>query len=131
MNAIKENKAFYGDPDLLAQGLLTCSFVFDPGNDDLKGGAYTLRSSKDDFYHWQNGERIGAEKTPDKPADESAETGQENKDTKRKWEGKIEPKPPEILQKILWILKYGREHWKLVLLAILVLLICCIWSLLQ
>lgn len=65
--------------------------------------------------------------TTEKPA----EAEQENKDTKRKWEGEIEPKPPEILQKILWILKYDREHWRLVLLAILVLLICCIWSLLQ
>lgn len=55
MSKIKENKAFYGDPDLLAQGFLNCSFVFDPGNDDLKGGAYTLRSWKDDFYEWQNG----------------------------------------------------------------------------
>ncbi len=60
-----------------------------------------------------------------------AETEQENKDTKRKREGEIEPKPPEIIQKILWILKHGREHWKLVLLAILVLLICFILTLLK
>jgi len=60
-----------------------------------------------------------------------AKTRQENKDTKRKREGEIEPKPPEILQKILWIRKYGREYWKLVLLAILVLLIYCIWTLLK
>ncbi len=36
--------------------------------------------------------------------------------------GQIEPKPPEILQKILWILKYGRKHWWLILLAILLML---------
>lgn len=56
-----------------------------------------------------------------------AETKQENKDAKREREGMIQPKPPEIFQKILWIQKYGRKHWKLVFLAILIVL--CIWIL--
>jgi len=60
---------------------------------------------------------------PQKPA----ETEQENKDAKREREGLIQPKPPEIFQKILWIQKYGRKHWKLVTLAILIVL--CIWIL--
>lgn len=34
--------------------------------------------------------------------------------------GELEPKQPEILQEILWIRKYGRKHWKLILLAILI-----------
>ena len=42
---------------------------------------------------------------------------QENKDTKGEEEGTIKPIPPEILQKILWLWKYGLKHWKLVLLA--------------
>ncbi len=52
---------------------------------------------------------------------------QENKDAKREREGMIQPKPPEIFQKILWIKKYGRKHWKLVSLAIFIVL--CIWIL--
>lgn len=39
----------------------------------------------------------------------------------------IEPKTPEILQKILWILKYGRRHWKLLFVAVFFFL--CIWIL--
>ena len=37
--------------------------------------------------------------------------------------GELEPKPPESLQKLLWMLKYGRKHWKLIVLFILILLI--------
>ncbi len=58
---------------------------------------------------------------------EPAKTRQENKDAKREREGMIQPKPPEIFQKILWIQKYGRKHWKLMSLAILIVL--CIWIL--
>jgi len=47
----------------------------------------------------------------------------ENKSVKEKQEGILEPKPPEILQKILWVLKYGRRYWWLILLAIFILLI--------
>ncbi len=46
---------FYGDPDYIAQGLLTSDYVYDPGGTGLEGGAYTLRSWRDDFYHWQDG----------------------------------------------------------------------------
>jgi len=60
-------------------------------------------------------------------AEKPAETEQENKDAKREREEMIQPKPPEIFQKILWIKKYGRKHWKLVFLAILIVL--CIWIL--
>jgi len=60
-------------------------------------------------------------------AKKSAEKCQGNKATNRKQEGKIEPKAPEILQKILWVWKYGRNHWILVSSAILFLLI--IWIL--
>ncbi len=56
-----------------------------------------------------------------------AETEQENKYAKREREEMIQPKPPDIFQKILWIQKYGRKHWKLVSFAILILL--CIWFL--
>lgn len=62
-----------------------------------------------------------------KQEEKPIETEQKNKDAKREREGMIQPKPPEILQKILWILKYGRRHWKLVSLAILIVL--CIWIL--
>ena len=60
-------------------------------------------------------------------AETPAETKQENNNAKREREGMIQPKPPEIFQKILWIQKYGRKHWKLVSLAILIVL--CIWIL--
>ncbi|MGA2679221.1 MAG: hypothetical protein ABSF37_07970 [Sedimentisphaerales bacterium] len=36
--------------------------------------------------------------------------------------GILEPKPPEFLQKLLWVLKHGRNHWKLILLAAIILL---------
>lgn len=62
------------------------------------------------------------------PERKSAEMGQGNKKTKGEREGEIEPKPPEIFQKILWILKYGRKHWKLVSLAILIVLFIWILS---
>jgi hypothetical protein len=58
-----------------------------------------------------------------------AETEHENRDTKRKREGMIEPKPPEILQKALWVLKYGRHYWKLILLVVFVILISSIFVL--
>ncbi len=45
---------------------------------------------------------------------------QEIKGTKGE-EGMIKPKPPEFLQNLLWILKYGRKHWWLLILAALVL----------
>jgi len=51
-------RAFYTDADNIAQGLLDCSFVFDPGGKSLKGGAFTLRWWRDDFYVWQNGRYI-------------------------------------------------------------------------
>jgi len=41
----------------------------------------------------------------------------------KKQNGMLEPKPPEILQKILWVLKYGRKHWKLIILAIVLLFV--------
>lgn len=56
--------------------------------------------------------------------EEPTETEQ---DTKREREGTIEPKPPEIVQKILWVWKYGRKKWKLLLVA--VFLLFCIWFL--
>lgn len=51
----KDLTGFYGDPDYIAQGILTSDFVFDPGGKGLEGGAFTLRSWRDDFYHWQDG----------------------------------------------------------------------------
>ena len=51
----KETQVFYSDPDYIAQGILTSDFIFDPDGKSLKGGAYTLRSWRDDFYVWQNG----------------------------------------------------------------------------
>ena len=70
---------------------------------------------------------IDAETSKQHDAEKPAETKQENKDAKREREGMIQLKPPEIFQKILWIKKYGRKHWKLVSLAILIVL--CIWIL--
>jgi len=55
------------------------------------------------------------------------ETEQGNKVTKGEQEGMIKPIPPEILQKILWVWKYGRNQWKLLSLAIFIIL--CIWIL--
>lgn len=53
--AKKDVKAWLGDPDHIAQGILTCDFVYDPGGKGLEGGAFTLRSWRDDFYHWRDG----------------------------------------------------------------------------
>lgn len=46
---------FVGSSDHIAQGFLNCSYVYDAGGKGLEGGAYTLRSWRDDFYHWQDG----------------------------------------------------------------------------
>jgi hypothetical protein len=46
-----------------------------------------------------------------------------------KQEGFLEPKPPESLQKLLWIRQHWRKHWKLMLLAIAILLIPSIFVL--
>lgn len=51
----KEIKIFCSDPDLIADGLLQSDYVFDPGGKDLKGGAWTLRWWRDDFYRWVEG----------------------------------------------------------------------------
>ncbi len=58
-----------------------------------------------------------------------AERERGNKDTRSAREGMIEPKPPEIFQKILWTWKYGRQHWKLVCAGILVLLVSGMYAL--
>jgi len=65
------------------------------------------------------------EKWQEKPA----EIEQGNKGTKREREVFLEPKPPEILAKIFWIWKYGRQHWKLVCVGILVLFISGMFAL--
>jgi hypothetical protein len=46
---------------------------------------------------------------------------------RKEQEGSLEPKAPESLQKLLWIWKHGRKHWKLILSAIAIFLI---WSIL-
>jgi len=47
----------------------------------------------------------------------------ENKSVKEKQEGVLEPKPPEFLRNLLWILRYGKKWWWLLFLAALVLLL--------
>jgi hypothetical protein len=50
------------------------------------------------------------------------ETAQKNKNTIKERAGELTPKPPEILQKILWVWRYWRVYWKLILLAASILL---------
>lgn len=57
-----------------------------------------------------------------------AETEQGNKDTESEREGMIEPKPPEILAKILWLMQQGKKHWKLLVLAGFILLLLFVVS---
>jgi hypothetical protein len=52
----------------------------------------------------------------------SRETERRNVTIKDKQEGTLEPIPPEFLQKLLWVLKYGRKHWKIIVLAVIILL---------
>ena len=33
-----ENKSFYSDPDLIADGMLSSSYIFDPGHKDFREG---------------------------------------------------------------------------------------------
>jgi len=63
------------------------------------------------------------------PAAAGGKTGDNIKAIQEKQEGVLEPKPPEFLQKLLWIMKYGKRHWKLLLLAILIFLIFSIFVL--
>ncbi|MHC4658542.1 MAG: DNA primase family protein [Planctomycetota bacterium] len=51
-------EAFYTDTDYLALGLLNSDFVYDPGGPSLKGGAYTLRAWRGDFYMWRDGHYV-------------------------------------------------------------------------
>ena len=51
----KAEQVFLGDPDALAQGLLNSQFIFDPGDESLKGGAFTFRWWRDDYYRWLGG----------------------------------------------------------------------------
>ena len=53
--------------------------------------------------------------------DESTGIGRKKKEMKNEQEGYLEPKPPEFLQKMLWVLKHGTKHWKIILLALFVL----------
>jgi hypothetical protein len=47
----------------------------------------------------------------------------ENMNTREKQEGTLEPKPPEFLQNLLWILRYGRKYWKPLVIAGFILLV--------
>lgn len=58
----------------------------------------------------------------------SGKAGDENKSAKEKQEGALEPKPPEILQKLLWLKQHGKKYWKLILLAMAILLILSIFA---
>ena len=40
----------------------------------------------------------------------------------------LEPKPPQILQNIKWILLYGNKHWKIVAIAILLLITTLVYN---
>jgi putative DNA primase/helicase len=50
-----QQESFYTDSDHIAEGLLESEFFFDPGGSSLKGGAYTLRAWRGDFYIWRDG----------------------------------------------------------------------------
>lgn len=54
-------------------------------------------------------------------SDKPAKTDQCNKDAESEREGYLEPKPPELLQKILWVLKYGKKYWKLIIATVIIL----------
>jgi len=45
------------------------------------------------------------------------------KSAKEKQEGLLEPKPPEVLQKLTWLKQYGIKHWKLILCGIFLLIL--------
>ena len=51
------------------------------------------------------------------------EAEQKNKVVQGEQEGFLEPKPPELLQNLLWVFKYGRKHWRIILLAMFLLFI--------
>jgi hypothetical protein len=40
----------------------------------------------------------------------------------------LEPKPPELFQNIEWIRRYGRKHWKILLIAIIIMSILAGWK---
>jgi len=44
----------------------------------------------------------------------------ENKKNSARSNDALYPKPPEILENILWLIKYGRKHWKLLLVAVVI-----------
>jgi hypothetical protein len=45
------------------------------------------------------------------------------KKTKGKREGLLESKPPDILQKLMWLKQHGKKHWKLILCGIFLLIL--------
>lgn len=91
--------------------------IFEMGIGVLKAdGAQSAPQAKD-------GQRIAGRTGGTREASPETEYGSRN--LKEKQEGLLEPKLPESLQKLLWMLKYGRKHWKLILLAIAAFVI---WS---
>jgi len=72
---------------------------------------------------WEGEKRSFADECVRYANEVDKETEQENKGTKKNQKGVLDPKPPEFLQKLLWMLKYGRKYWGLILLAIFLLLL--------
>jgi len=80
--------------------------------------AYQIWTLFDQFYDSKD-RRVFIEQALERVKSEKpAEIEPEDK---AKQEGILIPKPPEILQKVLWVLKYGGKHWWLISLTVLIL----------
>lgn len=67
----------------------------------------------------QPAEQESTEGSGGKSVDNIQATAETEEDTavrkKENQEGVLEPKPPEVLQKLLWLKQHGKKHWKLTL----------------
>ena len=55
MSKHSNNQSFISDPDRIAEGILSCHYIFVPKDGQYTSGEYTLVYWRNAFYHWQSG----------------------------------------------------------------------------
>lgn len=133
-SAVRSNMFQDGDTggDYWPAFLDTIDCLYDLNNAFANLAEHTLWDTKEELLKPKPAEQKPTEESggkADLTNEKPAKTEYENKNLKEKQEGLLESKPPEFLQNLLWIWRDGRTHWKLVLLAIVILLILSIFVL--
>jgi hypothetical protein len=111
----KQIEAYFGDIETLdREGLIALS-------KDSRSSGFDIAPKGIEYYNYLK-ETDQTEKIRESQDNRKANQTIEPKfDILEKKEGELEPKPPEFLQNLLWVIKYGKKYWKLIILAIIVL----------